>query len=88
VPGEQGARRDNPVQPQACGQEPRQCGDHGAVGPVRPRAGDLPAQDGDLMTEHQDLRVFGGIASREQRQPAEESNHEQVDEANEHERRA
>src|SRR5207302_6646226 len=36
VPGEQGARRDNPVQPQACGQEPGQGGDHGAVGPVRP----------------------------------------------------
>ena len=34
------------------------------------RAGDLLAQDGDLVPEHPDLRVLSGVASREERQPA------------------
>ena len=32
------------------------------------------ASEGDLMTEHQDLCVLGAIASREERQPAEQPN--------------
>src|SRR2546430_2920843 len=43
----------DPVEPQARGQQPGQGGDHGAVGPVRPGAGNLAAQDGDLLPEHQ-----------------------------------
>jgi hypothetical protein len=50
VPGEQGAGRHDPVQPQVPGQQPRERGDHGAVSPVWFRAGDLAAQDGKLMT--------------------------------------
>jgi hypothetical protein len=49
---------------------------------------DLPPQDRDLMAQDQDLRVLGGVAARQQRRPAEHPDHEQVDEANEHERRA
>ena len=59
-----------------------------AVGSVRPRAGDLLEQDGDLVPEHPDLRVLSGVASREERQPAKPPGHEQVDEADEHERGA
>ena len=55
------------------------------VSPVRLRAGDLAAQDRYLVPQHQDLRVFGCIAAREQRQPAERPDHEQVGEAEEHE---
>jgi len=36
----------------------------------------------------QDLRVLGGVTARQQRQPAEHADREQVDEANGHERRA
>ena len=72
----------------AGGKQPGQGGDHGAIGPVRPRAADLTAQQGGLMPEHQDLGVLGGIASREERQPAEQLDHEQVDEAEKHERRS
>jgi hypothetical protein len=50
------------------GQQPRQGGDHGAVGPVRFRAGDPAAQNRDLMPQHQDLHVFRGVAAREERQ--------------------
>jgi hypothetical protein len=81
----QGARRHDPVQAKAPGQHPRQGGDHGAVGPVRLRAGDLTAQDRNLVPQDQDLRVLRGVASREERQPAEQPDHENVDEANEHE---
>jgi len=87
VPGEQGARRHDPVQSKASGQQLRERGDHGAVGPVRLRAGDLTAQDRDLVPQHQDLRIFRGVATREQRQPAEQPDYEHVDEAKDHERR-
>ena len=76
------------MQAEMTGQQPPKGGHHGAVGPVRLRAGDLAAQDRDLMPEHQDLRILNGIAPRQERQPAERPNHQQVDKANEHERRA
>jgi hypothetical protein len=47
VPGEQRGGRHDPVQPQALRQQPRERGNHGTVGPVRFRAGDLAAQDCD-----------------------------------------
>jgi hypothetical protein len=39
----------------------------------------LAVQDGDLMPEHQDLGVLGGVASGEEREPAEQLDHEQAD---------
>jgi len=87
MPGEQGARRHDPVQPQMPGPQPRQSGDHRTVSPVRLRAGNLAAQHRDLVPEHQDLHVLRGVAAREQRHPAEQPDHEQIDEANAHERR-
>jgi hypothetical protein len=66
-------------------QQPRQGGDHGPVSPVRFRAGDLTAQHRDLVPQHQDLYVFGDVAAREQRQPVEHPDHEQIGEAEEHE---
>jgi hypothetical protein len=41
-------------------QQTGQGGQHGAVGPVRLRLGDLAAQDSDFMTKHQNLRELGG----------------------------
>ncbi len=61
--------------------QPRERGDHGTVSPVRPWARDLPTQDRNLMPEHQDLRVLGDIAPRQQHQPPEYPDHEQLDEA-------
>jgi hypothetical protein len=75
------------VQPKAPGQQSRQRHGHGAVGPVRLRAGDLTAQHHDLVPQRQDLRIFRGAAAREERQPAEQPDYEQVDEAKEHELR-
>jgi hypothetical protein len=69
------------MQPKAPGQVPGQGGEDSTVSPVRSRARDLPPQ-------HEDLRVLGGVTTRQEHQPAEHPDHEQVDEANEHERRA
>ena len=41
----------------------------------------------DLVPQYQDLHVFGDVFAGEQRQTAEQPHHEQVDEANEHDRR-
>jgi hypothetical protein len=76
VAGEQGAGRHDPVLTKVPEQQPRQRDDHRAVSPVRIRAGDLAAQDRDFLPQHQDLDVFGGVAAREQRQPAEQPDHE------------
>ncbi len=50
-------------------------------------AGDLAAKDRDLVPQDQDLHLLGGAAAREQYQPAEHSDHEQIEDANEHDRR-
>jgi hypothetical protein len=86
VPAQQGGRRHDPAQPQMPGQQPCQGGDHGTVSPVWFRAGELPAQDRDLVPEHKDLRVLRGVTPRQEHQPAGYPDHEQVDEADDHER--
>ncbi len=88
MPGQQGARGHDPVQPQVPGQQPGQGGEHGTVGPVWPWSDDLTPQHGDLVPQDEDLRVLSSVTARQQHQPAEHPDHEQVDEANEHERRA
>ena len=74
------------MQPKVPGQQPRERCDHGPVSPVRLRPGDA-AQDRDFMPQYQDLYVLGGVAPGEEHQPAEQPDHEQIDEAEEHDRR-
>jgi hypothetical protein len=74
------------MQPQVSGQQPRQGSEHGAVSPVWLRAGDLPAQDCDLVPKHEDLRVLSCTTPRQEHQPAGHPDHKDVDEADEHER--
>ena len=88
VPGQQRGRGHDPVQPQVPRQQPAQGGEHGTVSPVRPRAGDCRRKHRDVMAQHEDLRVLRGVAARQQHQPAEHPDHEQVDETDKHERRA
>jgi hypothetical protein len=76
------------VQPQPTGQQLGQGNEHGTVSPVQPRAADLTTQHRDLMPQNQDLRVLGGVAASQERQPAGHPDHEQVDETDQHERRA
>jgi len=88
MPGERGSRRHDPLQSLLPGQQPGQGGEHGTIRPARPRTRDLPTQDRDLMPQDQDLRVLGGVAADQERQPAEHPDHEQVDKTDQHERRA
>jgi len=88
VPCQQRSRSHDPVQAEVSGQQPRQGRQHGTVSPVRLRAGYLPAQGCNLMPEHHDLRLLSGVAPRQEHQPAGHPDHEDVYEANEHERRA
>jgi len=76
------------VLPQASGQEPGQRGDYGPVSVVRPGTRDLPPQDRNLMAQHEDLSIPGCVTARQERQPAEHPDHQQADQANEHERRS
>ncbi len=76
------------MQTLAAGQQPRQGGEYGTVSPVRPRAGHLPPQHRDFVTEDQDLHVLGCVAARQEGQPAKHADCEQVDESDEHDRRA
>lgn len=87
VPPEQRGGCDDPVQQQVLRQQPPERGDHRAVGPFRFRAGDLATQDCDLMPQDQDLCLLGSVTAGEQRRPAEQPDHEQVEKANEHDRR-
>ncbi len=86
VPGQQGARCHDPMEPKPLGQQPRQRGQQRPVGPVQSRPGDLPAQHSDLMPQYQDLGLFGGVGTHEERRPAEQLDHQQIQEAQEHER--
>jgi hypothetical protein len=86
-PGEQGGGCHDPVQPKVAGQQSCERCDHGPVSPVRLRPGDTAAPDRDFMPQCQDLHILGDVASGEEHQSAEHPEHEQIDEAEEHDRR-
>jgi len=84
VPGQQRPRRDEPMGTQHGWQQPSQRRQDRPVGPVRPGPGDLTAEHRDLMTEHHDLRILGRLAATQQHQPAEDPDHDQVEQAKGH----
>ena len=88
VPGQQRARRDQPMGAQHGWQLPGQRREDGTVGPVRLGPGDLTQKHRDLMAENHDLRVFGRLAAAEQHQPAEDPGHDQVEQAKGHKPRS
>ena len=63
VPGQQRARRDEPVGAQHSRKQPGQRRQDRPVGPVRLGPGDLTAEHRNLMTENHDLRILGGLAA-------------------------
>jgi hypothetical protein len=88
VPGQQRSRRDEPVGAQHSWQLPGQRRQDGTVGPVRPGPGHLTAEPYDLMTEHHDLGILGRLAAAQQHQPAEDPDHDEVEQAKGHEPRS
>ena len=88
VPAQQRSGRHEPHPAQRDGQQPAQRTEHGAVQPGQPWPGVVAAQHGDLMTQHQNLDVLGGIRAGEQRQPAQHAGKHQVRESEGHSERS
>jgi hypothetical protein len=84
VPGQQRARPHQPMRTQGRRQQPGQGGQHRSVGPVRRRAGALTPQHRHFVTQNHDLRVFGRLATRQQHQPAEHPDHDQIQQTHRH----
>jgi hypothetical protein len=61
VPGQQRARRDEPIGPQHAWKQPGQRRQDRPVSPVQLWPGDLTAEHRDLMTDHYDLRIPGRL---------------------------
>ena len=88
VPGQQRARRDEPMSAQHSRQQPGQRRKDRPVSPVRPGPGGLTPKHRDLMTEHRDLRILGRLAAAQQHQPAKDQDHDQVEQPDAHEPRS
>ena len=84
----QGSRGDEPNLPQRGGEQSAQRAEDCAVDPVHRRAGVASTQDGDLVTEHQDLDFLGCIRASEQCQPAQQTGEEQIGESEGQSRRS
>jgi hypothetical protein len=88
VPGQQGAWRDQPAATHRRWQQPGQGCQDRPVGPVRLRQGDLAPEHHHLVAQHHDLRVLGGLVAAQHDQPAEDPDHDQVQETDRHEPRS
>jgi hypothetical protein len=84
VPGQQRARCHQPMRTQRRRQQPGQSGQDRPIGPIRRWAGDLAPQHRHLVPQHHDLRVLGRLATRQQHQPSEHPDHDQMKETYRH----
>ena len=84
VPPQDSARGDQPVRSQPCWQEPGQGGEDRAVGPVQPGPRMGPAQHGDLVPQHEQLRVLGGRRPAGPDQPTAEPDEDEIEQAEGH----
>jgi hypothetical protein len=80
MPAQQGPRRHDQAQltKPAARQYPRQRSQDRPVSPRQARRPDLTLEDGDLMTQDQDLGVLGTVGPGEQCEPAEHADHHQI----------
>jgi hypothetical protein len=81
MPGKDRGRSDESMHLQRPRQKPDQGGEHRPVGPVQPRLRVLSAQDRVLVTENQDLYVFGRTGTGEERKPAGDAAEDEVEQA-------
>ena len=88
VPAQQGSGRHQPHLAQRDRQQPAQCAEHGAVEPGQRWSEVGAAEHGDLVTQHKDFDVLGGVGAGEQRQPAQHASEDQVGESERHNQRS
>jgi hypothetical protein len=88
MPAQQGLRCHEPMVSTLGGEQSGQRREHGAVWPGGAWAGDLTAQDRDLMSEYEDFGVLGRLLAGQQREPAEELAEDDVEESQRHDWRS
>ena len=66
VPAQQCLRLHEEARPAGPGQDAADRGEQRPVGGLQPESWDLAAQDGELVAEHQDLKVLGGVTAGHQ----------------------
>jgi hypothetical protein len=84
MPAQDGARRDQPMHPQAGRQNANQGGKDGPVGPVQPGPRLSTAQYRDLVPQDEQFDVLGRCRAAEQNQPAADPGENQVKQTNGH----
>jgi hypothetical protein len=84
MPAQQGLGRDQEARPAGPGQHAADRGQQGAVGGLKPGSWGLAAQDGELMAQHQDLKVLGGVAAGQEREQLDGAAHGEVGESGQH----
>jgi Resolvase, N terminal domain len=88
VPGQHGARHNQPMGAPCCRHPPGQRRQDRSVGPVQLRPRDLTPQHRDFVAEDHDLRILGTLAAAQQHQPAKDPDHDQVEQAKGHKPRS
>ncbi|WP_236076527.1 hypothetical protein [Streptomyces coffeae] len=84
VPGEQGARGDDPMATQRPRKEASEGGEQCPVRPCRHRGSNLPAQDRDLVAQDQYFDLLRGGRSAEEDQPREDPRGGRIEHSYEH----
>ena len=70
MPAQDRIRSDQKMGSERSGQPPHERSEHGPVRPIQARTRVGATQDGDLVTQHEELDVLGGgRATRQQDQP-------------------
>jgi hypothetical protein len=87
MPGQQGARRHDPMHPKPAWKMSGEHSQDRPVGPVQPRMSDLAAQHRHLMPQHEDLQLLRDVAANHQDQPTHDSNEDQIQQPETHEQR-
>ena len=84
VPAQERAGRHDPPGPQPLRHDPGERGEHGPVGPGHARSGVGPAQHGDLVPQHEYLRVLGRRGPGQQREPGQHGHQQPVSQRDTH----
>ena len=84
MPAQQRLRPDEQPAPARARQQTCESSKHSSVGPVERWPGHLAPQHRDLMAQRQQLRVLGGRASRQQREPPQYLAEQQIQQSKSH----
>jgi hypothetical protein len=84
MPTQDRVRSDETVTTQCAGQPPHERGEHGPVRPIQARTRLGATQDGDLVTQHEELDVLGGGRAAHQQDQSEYVRKDQVQQPQRH----